>query len=92
MGDVEINKCDICGVPKQVSRKYYYYNIHCDCCNSKKSPHFEIVWYCNNCTPVPPRKITGYYPPMSDEELKIVERTKKLKKLMKKLTIQSTLF
>ena len=48
--------CDICGEYRQVNRKYYYYPINCECCDG--TTHFEIVRYCKNCTPVPPRWIT----------------------------------
>lgn len=58
LGQVEYGTCDICKTKDvHVSRKYYRYNIKCEC----HSPHhFEIVWHCSNCTPIEPRvtKIT----------------------------------
>lgn len=56
--DIEIGTCKFCGaenVPLQ--RKYYYYNIDCECCG-KEGYHFEIVKHCKDCTPRPPRIIT----------------------------------
>lgn len=32
MGDIEFAKCDVCGQEAPVSRKYYYYDVKCDCC------------------------------------------------------------
>ena len=57
MGDIEIDYCDICHKKEQVQRKYYYYDINCECCGSKYG-HFEIVRYCEDCTPVPPSHVT----------------------------------
>ena len=53
-GDIEVDKCSCCGKVKQVSRKYYYYPVGCDCCSDT---HFEIVRYCDDCTPKPPTEI-----------------------------------
>ena len=58
MGEQEFSKCDICGQDAHVDRKYYYYDVKCECCNSKDSPHFEIVRHCANCEPKPPRRIS----------------------------------
>ena len=46
-GEMEYGSCDVCGAKDvAVSRKYYYYDIKCEC----HSPtHFEIVWYCEQC-------------------------------------------
>jgi len=63
MGDVEYGKCDICGNDSSLSRKYYYYDIKCDCCNSKDDNHFEYVSYCDKCEPKPPQKISVYIQP-----------------------------
>lgn len=51
MADQEINICDTCKQVKPVSRKYYYYNIKCECHNNN---HFEIVWHCKDCEPIEP--------------------------------------
>ena len=70
MGDVEYDKCDICGVEGILSRKYYRYPIKCDCCNSKNDPHFEIVRYCKNCEPKPPRRVSVVMNPLTEIELR----------------------
>lgn len=54
MPDMEYGKCDICGQMGSLARKYYRYNIKCECCNNK---HFELVRYCVMCEPKPPREI-----------------------------------
>lgn len=51
-GDIEIGICNICGQHTQVSRRYYHYDVKCNCCNGK---HFEIVKYCEECEPNPPK-------------------------------------
>lgn len=50
-GDIEIDKCGTCKQVKPVSRKYYYYDIKCECCNNN---HFVIVKHCSDCLPVEP--------------------------------------
>lgn len=57
MGSCEIAKCTFCGIATEVVRKYYHYNMDCECCSGDK--HFEIVRYCKDCTPHPPYKITA---------------------------------
>ena len=56
-GGIEYGKCDMCGKEAPLSRKYYRYDIKCDCCNSKKDDHFELVRYCSECKPKPPRVV-----------------------------------
>lgn len=54
MGEIEIDKCDICGKEAQLDRTYFYYNIPCECCGCKidnKDMHFVMVRHCNKCTP-----------------------------------------
>jgi len=64
-GVIEIGKCDICGKENVIlARKYYHYDINCECHNPT---HFEIVWYCGDCIPKEP-KITKLY--VKTEELK----------------------
>ena len=58
MGDVEVNKCDICQFVYPVQRKYYRYPVICECCNGKDDHHFEIVRYCDECEPLPPKRIS----------------------------------
>jgi hypothetical protein len=50
-GEVEHNKCDICGFIGAVNRKYYHYPIKCECHSPQ---HFELVIHCNNCIPTEP--------------------------------------
>lgn len=69
MGDIESSKCDICKLENvMVSRKYYYYDIKCDCCNGKEGNHFEIIRYCSNCIPNPPQKISVYIQPINENQ------------------------
>ena len=68
MSEVEIDYCDICHKKKQVQRKYYYYNINCECCGGPQ--HFEIVKYCAECEPVPPRRIAAIVVPVPREKRK----------------------
>lgn len=63
MGDIEKGKCDICGNESQLSRKYYYYDINCQCHGPK---HFEIVRHCRSCKPKPPETTTVYINPTED--------------------------
>ncbi|KKM25144.1 hypothetical protein LCGC14_1598000 [marine sediment metagenome] len=60
-GDIEVAKCDVCGREGSVTRKYYHYNIPCDCCIND---HFEFVRHCSDCTPSPPQKITVQIKPI----------------------------
>ena len=60
MCDSEFGKCDICGKEAPLSRKYYHYDIDCECCHSiinSKNHHFELVRHCKNCEPKPPKWI-----------------------------------
>ena len=57
MDSSEFGTCDMCKKEDSINREYYYYEFECDCCNKKQDPHFEIVRYCNNCVPRPPRVI-----------------------------------
>lgn len=82
MYNIEFGKCDICGLETSLYRKYYRYDIKCTCCNNKNDPHFEIVKYCHNCKPRPPRTIKAWVEPMTKMEIKFKERSKKLMKLM----------
>ena len=53
-GMIEIGKCDMCKLENvQLWRKYYYYDIKCEC---HSNTHFEIVTYCKDCIPQEPRE------------------------------------
>lgn len=56
--DIETGTCFNCKSEGQILRKYYYYLIPCDCCNSKNDNHFEIVKHCITCKPKPPVRIS----------------------------------
>ena len=58
--EVEVSYCDICHKKTQVNRRYYHYHIDCDCCGGD---HFEMVRYCKDCTPVPPKRISAKVEP-----------------------------
>lgn len=64
-GDVEYGKCGMCSKLSTLNRKYYYYNIKCECHSPE---HFEYVSYCSGCTPVPPNKTTITMKPREQEE------------------------
>ena len=55
MSEQESGKCGCCGKNKPLARRYYYYNINCECCGG--GGHFEIVRYCESCAPKPPETI-----------------------------------
>lgn len=75
MGDVEFGKCGVCKEDKPLQRKYYRYNIDCECCGNE---HFEYVAHCKDCTPVEPVTTrvtikTSTLKKMSTEELMAVQ-------------------
>ncbi len=50
-GEIEWGKCDYCGYEGHINRKYFRYEIKCEC----HSPnHFELVYHCNDCEPKEP--------------------------------------
>lgn len=57
MGEVEYGKCEICGKETYLSRKYYHYNIKCECCSPT---HFVLIRHCKDCIPKPPMEIKVY--------------------------------
>lgn len=64
-GECEAGKCDICGQEVVgLARKYYYYDVKCECCNKESDPHFEIVYHCSNCQPKPPKQIKAWLQPI----------------------------
>lgn len=67
VGCIEFGKCDYCGKETTVERKYYHYDIKCDC----HSPnHFEIRHNCKDCKPRPPYETKITY---SIESLKPID-------------------
>lgn len=65
-GNNEYGVCRFCNTVGNVNRKYYRYDVKCDCCNSKNDYHFEYVKHCNSCEPKPPTKITVHLEPLAD--------------------------
>jgi hypothetical protein len=61
MGNGEFGKCEICGKDAILERTYFYYPIHCECCESydknAQRQHFEIICHCKNCVPRVPKEI-----------------------------------
>ncbi len=55
MNEEPVGVCDCCGSISSLTRKYYYYSIHCDCCVGKK--HFKYISHCKKCIPKPPATI-----------------------------------
>ena len=55
MGDIEKGICSVCKKICAGNRKYYHYNIDCECCGG--NTHFEIVFHCNDCIPIEPKEI-----------------------------------
>lgn len=64
MPDIERGECDICGIESDLKRKYYHYDIKCECCRGK---HFEIVRYCDKCQPKAPRDISAIVKSIEEE-------------------------
>jgi len=54
-GDAEFGRCDCCGKDAVLNRKYFHYDIKCNCCGGNK--HFELVRYCEKCTPRAPSRV-----------------------------------
>lgn len=53
MGEIEFGKCPYCRQEKPLQRKYFYYDINCECHSPQ---HFEIVWHCKDCIPQEPKE------------------------------------
>ena len=52
-GNIEYGTCDVCKKDAPLQRKYYHYNIKCEC---HAPNHFELVKHCADCTPVEPKE------------------------------------
>lgn len=46
MDNIEFGTCEICGIDSYLSRKYFRYDIKCECHTPE---HFEMVRHCNSC-------------------------------------------
>lgn len=74
-----MGECSICKAANQpLSRKYYHYDVKCDCCGDGK--HFEIVRYCNSCAPKPPDKISILSKPIDDVAKAVEVITREMEK------------
>lgn len=67
-GDIEYGSCDICKTQGPLSRKYYRYDVKCECCNAKDDDHLEIIRHCSECDPRPPRQISVMIAPQDAYE------------------------
>ena len=76
-GVIEHGVCEICGKEDILNRRYYRYDIKCEC----HSPnHFELVRFCRDCNPKEPQETTVTYVSGSSVTTITVE-TNKLEKL-----------
>jgi hypothetical protein len=64
-GDAEYGPCGICGRETTLVRKYYRYDIKCDCCTPR---HFQFVSHCSGCEPKPPETTTVSIKPMEEDD------------------------
>lgn len=62
-GSIEVGDCSICGKKDVVgiNRKYFHYDIKCDCHSPK---HSEMVYHCNDCIPIPPKTTIVHIKPI----------------------------
>ncbi|CAG7580239.1 MAG: hypothetical protein SLAVMIC_00316 [uncultured marine phage] len=77
MGECEYGICDICNREAYIDRKYYRYDIKCEC----HSPnHFVICYHCENCEPTEPTE-TKISLRQEGKESKVILETDSLKKI-----------
>ena len=77
MGDVEYGKCEMCGREADLQRRYYEFNVKCECHSPR---HFELVKYCSDCIPIMPTETTiEIYNHVDDKVKKITIDTETLK-------------
>lgn len=63
MAEQLYSKCEICGEEGVLRRKYFYYDIKCECHSPR---HFEMVEHCILCIPKEPEKTTVYIKPFAE--------------------------
>lgn len=56
--EIEFGKCDYCGKKAPLRRKYFYYDIKCDCHSPR---HFELRYHCKDCIPTVPHETKVTY-------------------------------
>lgn len=77
MNDIEYGTCDVCGREANLQRKYYHFNIKCECHSPK---HFEMIKYCSDCVPLRPAETTiEIFDPIDEKIKKITIDTEILK-------------
>lgn len=77
MNNIEYGICDICGREANLQRKYYHFNIKCEC---HLPTHSEMVKYCSDCVPLRPAETTiEIFDPVDEKIKKITIDTEILK-------------
>lgn len=77
MSNIEYGTCDMCGREANLQRKYYHFNIKCECHSPK---HFEMIKYCSDCVPLRPAETTiEIFDPIDEKIKKIIIDTEILK-------------
>lgn len=77
MNNTEYGICDICGREANLQRKYYHFNIKCEC---HLPTHSEMVKYCSDCVPLRPAETTiEIFDPVDEKIKKITIDTEILK-------------
>ena len=67
MNNIEYGICDICGREANLQRKYYHFNIKCEC---HLPTHSEMIKYCSDCVPLRPAETTIEIFDPIDEKIK----------------------
>lgn len=77
MNNIEYGICDICGREANLQRKYYHFNIKCEC---HLPTHSEMIKYCSDCVPLRPAETTiEIFDPVDEKIKKITIDTEILK-------------
>lgn len=77
MNNIEYGICDICGREANLQRKYYHFNIKCEC---HLPTHSEMIKYCSDCVPLRPAETTlEIFDPIDEKIKKITIDTEILK-------------
>ena len=77
MSNTEYGICDICGREANLQRKYYHFNIKCEC---HLPTHSEMIKYCSDCVPLRPAETTiEIFDPIDEKIKKITIDTEILK-------------
>ena len=79
MNNIEYGICDICGREANLQRKYYHFNIKCEC---HLPTHSEMVKYCSDCVPLRPAETTIEIFDRIDEKIKKITIDTEILKLI----------